>query len=143
MADVVKENVEGVIELVAPKKTKEGKDYLLYRIGDVFYNDFSNRDRSVAVGDKVRFSYSTNAGGFHSLTDLAKLPGMPVVKSATFTLPVNPAFFGMVFNKAVDLAVCDAGLRRPLDWDWRVEIEGKFNLLWALAESLKKSKGVP
>lgn len=138
----------GVVEFKETKITKTNKSYNSLKISGEKINDFEGLANEIAVGDRVTYSTKT-AGTFLNLTGIKKLPKVTSDASSMAGSPspnssqVSPAFFGMVYNKSIELTIAASDQAVLNNKQLFIDtVAAHFEILWNLAENLKKSKGV-
>ena len=86
----------GKINSKESKQTSKGASYILLKINGESIGDWDQVSKDLSVGDSVEYSYELH-GNFRNLSNIAKVEGNAE--------SVNPAFFGMCANQAIDLSV--------------------------------------
>ena len=145
--------VKGKIETVEGKQTSSGKAYILYKIGGEKYSDWYAVSTDLKVGEEVSGVYfkSGDGGKYNNLNSIIKVPegtseeakslneeaGSPqaMMVPDTTAAYVNPAFFGMCANQAVEISMANGKYGDE-------DIMRQFERLWDLWTKKKKEKGV-
>lgn len=166
MADQVSQSydkVEGVLQdkVMRQKKTGDRGTYWVYTVGGKKYSQFENNNEDLQVGDFVTGKAKVkmlNGREFFNLYYLKKVDkevleeaqniGEQINQEAGVHKPlqsyenkdfVDPAFYGMVANQAVQMECSSTPDERAPSLDG---VEKWFNDLWDLHSKLKKERGV-